>query len=36
LDADAAGRTLGSVLKYEEDQQLVRDTGLDELVARRG
>jgi MoxR-like ATPase len=34
LDADAAGRTLGSVLKYEEDQDVVRAEGLDELVRR--
>jgi len=36
LDAAVAGRTLGSVLKYEEDQELVRAAGLDDLVARRG
>jgi MoxR-like ATPase len=32
LDAAAAGRTLGSVLKYEEDQDAVRAAGLEELV----
>jgi MoxR-like ATPase len=32
LDADAAERTLGSVLKYREDQDLVRERGLDWLV----
>ncbi len=32
LDADAAGRTLGSVLKYSEDQEAIRATGLDQLV----
>ncbi len=34
LDAAAADRTLGSVLKYEEDQDAVRAEGLDELVRR--
>jgi MoxR-like ATPase len=32
LDAAAAGRTLGSVLKYEEDQDAVRAAGIEELV----
>jgi MoxR-like ATPase len=32
LDARAAERTLGSVLKYEEDQDVVRAAGLEELV----
>ncbi len=32
LDAAAADRTLGSVLKYGEDQDVVRAAGLDELV----
>ncbi|MEA2480411.1 MAG: hypothetical protein QOJ07_2333 [Thermoleophilaceae bacterium] len=32
LDAAAAERTLGSVLKYREDQQLVRDEGVERLV----
>jgi MoxR-like ATPase len=32
LDADAAGRTLGSVLKYRDDQELVRTSGLEALV----
>jgi MoxR-like ATPase len=32
LDADAAGRTLGSVLKYREDQEVARAAGLDALV----
>jgi MoxR-like ATPase len=32
LDAAAAGRTLGSVLKYSEDQEVVRAAGLEELV----
>ena len=37
LDAAAADRTLGSVLKYRDDQELVRAEGLDELVeAARG
>jgi MoxR-like ATPase len=34
LDAAAVDRTLGSVLKYVEDQEVVRAAGLDELVAR--
>jgi hypothetical protein len=32
LDADTVNRTLGSVLKYEEDQEVIRAAGLDELV----
>lgn len=32
LDANAVNRTLGSVLKYREDQQLVRDGGLQRLA----
>jgi MoxR-like ATPase len=32
LDAAAAERTLGSVLKYREDQELVRAAGLEGLV----
>jgi hypothetical protein len=32
LDAAAAERTLGSVLKYGEDQDAVRAAGLEELV----
>jgi MoxR-like ATPase len=32
LDADAIDRTLGSVLKYSEDQEVVRAAGLDHLV----
>jgi MoxR-like ATPase len=32
LDADAAGRTLGAVLKYREDQETVRAAGLEALV----
>jgi MoxR-like ATPase len=35
LDVDAIGRTLGSVLKYSEDQEVVRAAGLEQLVARR-
>jgi MoxR-like ATPase len=34
LDADAADRTLGAVLKYREDQELVRAQGLENLVER--
>ncbi|MDX2706979.1 MoxR family ATPase [Streptomyces sp. PA03-6a] len=32
LDAEAAGATLGTLLKYREDQELVRDRGLEWLV----
>jgi MoxR-like ATPase len=32
LDAEAADRTLGSVLKYSEDQEVIRAAGLEELV----
>jgi len=32
LDAEAIDRTLGAVLKYGEDQELVRAGGLEELV----
>ncbi|HEY2437842.1 MAG TPA: MoxR family ATPase, partial [Solirubrobacteraceae bacterium] len=35
LDAAAIDRTLGSVLKYREDQGVVRAEGLEALVARR-
>jgi MoxR-like ATPase len=35
LDPDAIDRTLGSVLKYSEDQEVVRAAGLDELVIPR-
>ena len=35
LDAAAADRTLGSVLKYGEDQEVVRAAGLETLVAGR-
>jgi MoxR-like ATPase len=35
LDAGIAGSTLGSLLKYREDQELVRERGLDWLVAGR-
>ena len=34
LDAAAIDRTLGSVLKYGEDQDVVRAAGLEQLVAR--
>jgi MoxR-like ATPase len=33
LDEEAIDRTLGSVLKYNEDQQVIRAAGLDQLVA---
>jgi MoxR-like ATPase len=32
LDASAAGRTLGSVLKYDEDQEVIRAAGLEQFV----
>ena len=32
LDAAAVDRTLGSVLKYSEDQEVIRAAGLEELV----
>jgi MoxR-like ATPase len=35
LDIDAIDRTLGSVLKYSEDQDVIRAAGLGKLVARR-
>ena len=34
LDEAAVDRTLGSVLKYSEDQELVRTAGLEHLVSR--
>ena len=34
LDEAAVDRTLGSVLKYSEDQEVVRAAGLENLVAR--
>ena len=36
LDAAAAERTLGSVLKYREDQDLARERGMDWLVGAGG
>ena len=36
LDAAAVDRTLGSVLKYDEDQEVIRTGGLDRLVSDRG
>src|SRR5439155_25068712 len=32
LDASVVDRTLGSVLKYSEDQEVIRTAGLDQLV----
>ncbi len=32
LDADTIDRTLGAVLKYGEDQEVIRTAGLDQLV----
>ena len=34
LDEEAVERTLGTVLKYSEDQEVVRAAGLEHLVAR--
>ena len=36
LDADSIERTLGSVLKYDEDQDVIRAAGLEQLVPGRG
>ncbi len=36
LDVTAAERTLGSVLKYREDQEVVRTAGLAQLISGRG
>ncbi len=35
LDAEAIERTLGSVLKYSEDQDVIRAAGLEDLVSGR-
>jgi MoxR-like ATPase len=35
LDVDTANRTLGSVLKYSEDQEVVRSAGLEQMVQGR-
>ena len=35
LDAEAVDRTLGSVLKYDEDQEVIRAAGLEQLVPSR-
>jgi len=36
LDAASADRTLGAVLKYTEDQEVIRAAGLEQLVGRGG
>ena len=36
LDPAAVDLTLGSVLKYDEDQEVVRAAGLEQLVQGRG
>jgi MoxR-like ATPase len=36
LDAAAVERTLGSVLKYDEDQEVIRAAGLEQIVAEHG
>ena len=36
LDADAIDRTLGSALKYDEDQEVIRAAGLEQLVPDHG
>jgi MoxR-like ATPase len=35
LDADTADKTLGSVLKYSEDQEVIRAGGLEQLIEER-
>ncbi|MDQ3721985.1 MAG: MoxR family ATPase [Actinomycetota bacterium] len=35
LDVASADRTLGSVLKYSEDQEVVRSAGLEQLIEER-
>jgi MoxR-like ATPase len=35
LDVESADRTLGSVLKYSEDQEVVRAAGLEQLIEER-
>jgi hypothetical protein len=35
LDAATADLTLGSVLKYDEDQEVIRAAGLEQLVRGR-
>ncbi len=35
LDVESADRTLGSVLKYSEDQEVVRAAGLEQLIEDR-
>jgi MoxR-like ATPase len=35
LDVETAGRTLGSVLKYSEDQEVIRAGGLEHLIEER-
>jgi MoxR-like ATPase len=36
LDAEAIDLTLGSALKYDDDQEVIRAGGLDQLVSSRG
>ena len=36
LDVEAVDRTLGSVLKYADDQEVIRAAGLEQLVRPRG
>ena len=36
LDPEAIALTLGSVLKYDEDQEVIRTAGLDQLVRSGG
>ena len=33
LDAETVDRTLGSVLKYSDDQEVIRAAGLEQLVS---
>jgi len=36
LEVETADRTLGSVLKYSEDQEVIRASGLEEMIQGRG
>jgi MoxR-like ATPase len=36
LDVETAERTLGSVLKYSEDQEVIKASGLEEMIQGRG
>jgi hypothetical protein len=36
LDVEAIDLTLGSALKYDDDHEVIRAAGLDQLVSSRG